>query len=83
MPKAPPTDRPQNGDSVFDAPWRAPSLLHVLREPERPYDLRIEAWLLPALHFLPAGLRMSTPPGTWAQSLWLSTSVAPAAPSQM
>jgi hypothetical protein len=45
-------------------------LLHVLRATQRPYDLRIEAWLSPALHHLPAGLRMSTPPGRWSLSLW-------------
>jgi hypothetical protein len=45
-------------------------LLHVVRIPEQPYDLRIEAWLSPSLHHLPAGLRMSTPPGTWSLSLW-------------
>ena len=49
---------------------RDPALLHVLRATEHPYDLRIEAWLSPALHHLPAGLRMSTPPGPWSLSLW-------------
>ena len=50
---------------------RAPALLHVLRATDQPYDLRIEAWLAPRLHHLPAGLRMSTPPGPWSLSLWL------------
>ncbi len=58
------------GRDVSTAADRAPGLLHVLREAERPYDLRIEAWLSPALHHLPAGLRMSTPPGPWSLSLW-------------
>jgi len=49
---------------------RASALLHVLRAPSQPYDLRIEAWLAPSLHHLPAGLRMSTPPGPWSLSLW-------------
>jgi hypothetical protein len=26
--------------------------------------------LSPSLHHLPAGLRMSTPPGPWSLSLW-------------
>jgi hypothetical protein len=46
-------------------------LLHVLREPARPYDLRVEAWLAPALHHLPVLLRLSTPPSAWAMSLTL------------
>ena len=49
---------------------RAPPLLHVRRDPERPYDLRIEAWLSPSLHHLPIALRMSTPPGGWSLALW-------------
>ncbi len=53
----------------------SPALLHVLRlSTERPYDLRIEAWLSPSLHHLPAGLRMSTPPSTWSLSLWRRSS---------
>ena len=64
---------PELADAGQDLPGpagRAPGLLHVLREADRPYDLRIEAWLSPALHHLPAGLRMSTPPGPWSLSLW-------------
>jgi len=63
----PPADEPGND---LSAPGeRAPGLLHVLRAPERPYDLRIEAWLSPALHHFPAALRMSTPPGPWSLTL--------------
>ena len=65
----PPELRPQ-GNELSASGDRAPALLHVLRAPERPYDLRIEAWLSPSLHHLPAGLRMSTPPGPWSLSLW-------------
>jgi len=56
---------------------RACALLHVLREPERPYDLRVEAWLAPGLHHLPAGLRMSTPPGAWTLALWVEDDTDP------
>ncbi|MET0383015.1 MAG: hypothetical protein ABW032_06290, partial [Burkholderiaceae bacterium] len=49
---------------------RAPALLHLLREPERPYDLRIDVWLSPSRHHLPVGLRMSAPPGDWSLALW-------------
>jgi len=65
----PPELRPQ-GNELSASGDRAPALLHVLRATERPYDLRIEAWLSPSLHHLPAGLRMSTPPSTWSLSLW-------------
>jgi hypothetical protein len=69
----PPGDPPPElrGNDVSTPGDRAPALLHVLRATEQPYDLRIEAWLAPSLHHLPAALRLSTPPGPWSQSLWL------------
>lgn len=68
----PPGDPPPElrGNDVSTSARRASALLHVLRAPAQPYDLRIEAWLAPSLHHLPAGLRMSTPPGPWSLSLW-------------
>ena len=65
----PPELQPQ-GNELSAGGDRAPALLHVLRATEQPYDLRIEAWLSPSLHHLPAGLRMSTPPGPWSLALW-------------
>ena len=40
----------------------AQPLLHLVREPERPYDLRVEAWLDPAQQHLPARLLLSPVP---------------------
>ena len=72
----PPGEAPPElqGNDVSAPGNRASALLHVLRATEQPYDLRIEAWLSPALHHLPAGLRMSTPPGPWSLSLWQRSS---------
>ncbi len=67
LPTGPPPPLPGNELSAMGD--RAPGLLHVLRASERPYDLRIEAWLSPALHHFPAALRMSTPPGPWSLTL--------------
>ena len=69
-PGDPPPELRAQGNELSKAGGRVPALLHVLRATEQPYDLRIEAWLSPALHHLPAGLRMSTPPGAWSLSLW-------------
>jgi len=69
-PGDPPSELLRQGNELSARPVRAPALLHVLRATEQPYDLRIEAWLSPSLHHLPAGLRMSTPPGPWSLSLW-------------
>jgi hypothetical protein len=68
----PPGDPPPElqGNDLSAPGDRAPALLHVLRATDQPYDLRIEAWLAPSLHHLPAGLRMSTPPGPWSLALW-------------
>ena len=67
---APPPELAARGNELSKTGDRAPALLHVLRAPERPYDLRIEAWLSPSLHHFPAGLRLSTPPGQWSLTLW-------------
>ena len=69
-PGEPPPELQRQGNELSAQADRAPALLHVLRATEQPYDLRIEAWLSPSLHHLPAGLRMSTPPGPWSLSLW-------------
>ena len=69
-----PPELQRQGNHLSEQANRAPALLHVLRATEQPYDLRIEAWLSPSLHHLPAGLRMSTPPGPWSLSLWESSS---------
>jgi hypothetical protein len=73
-PGDPPREWLHQGNDLSAAGDQAPGLLHVLRTAERPYDLRIEAWLSPSLHHLPAGLRMSTPPGSWSLSLWQRSS---------
>ena len=69
-PGKPPPELASQGNDLSAPEDRAPALLHVLRATERPFDLRIEAWLSPSLHHFPAGLRMSTPPGPWFQWLW-------------
>ena len=73
-PGDPPRELVPQRNELSGRPDRAPALLHVVRAAERPYDLRIEAWLSPSLHHLPAGLRMSNPPGTWSLSLWQRSS---------
>jgi hypothetical protein len=37
--------------------------LHLLREPRRPYDTRVEVWLDPARHYLPVRVVLVTVPG--------------------
>jgi hypothetical protein len=61
------------------AALRAAPLLHLVRDPDRPYDLRVEAWLAPAIHHFPIALRLATPPGPWSFTLWLESVDARAA----
>jgi hypothetical protein len=55
---------------------RAGPLLHLVREPVRPYDLRVETWLAPAIHHFPIALRLATPPSHWSFCLWLDAAEA-------
>jgi hypothetical protein len=73
-PGDPPPELGPQGNELSGRLDRAPALLHVVRATGQPYGLRIEAWLSPALHHLPAGLRMSNPPGNWSLSLWQRSS---------
>lgn len=45
-------------------------LVHLVREPERPYDLRVEVWLDPAQHHLPARLRLTPVPAGAPLEWW-------------
>jgi len=73
----PPPELASQGNELSTGADRAPDLLHVVRASEQPYALRIEAWLSPSLHHLPAGLRMSAPPGTWSLALWQRSARSP------
>jgi len=55
---------------------RAAPLLHLVREPVRPYDLRVEAWLAPSIHHFPIALRLATPPSRWSFRLWVAAAEA-------
>jgi hypothetical protein len=59
----------------------AAPLLHLVREPEHPFDLRVELWSSPATHHLPIALRLSTPPGRWSFELWLESAADTQDPS--
>lgn len=53
------------GEPQADAPagTAGPPALPLVREPARPYDLRVEVWLDPARHHLPSRLRLTVVPG--------------------
>jgi hypothetical protein len=64
---------PPDALSGVPARMQAAPLLHLVREPDRPYDLRVEAWLAPAIHHFPIALRLTTPPGQWSFTLRLAS----------
>jgi hypothetical protein len=51
-------------DSARAVPDAGRAELHLLREPERPYDTRAEVWLAADVDYLPTALRLSTLPGS-------------------
>lgn len=46
--------------------------VHLVREPERPYDLRMDLWLARQAGHLPVGLRLTQVPGRDPVSYWLA-----------
>jgi hypothetical protein len=63
------------------ADGRLVSAVPLKREPTRPYDLRVQVWLDPARHHLPAMVRLSVVPGGAALELLAEPGPAPAAAS--
>lgn len=56
---------PQDGSGDTGA-----RLVYLVREPQRPYDLRVEAWLDPAQQHLPARLRLTPVPAGAPLEWW-------------
>lgn len=57
------------GEERLDAAAGDVPTLHLLREAQRPHDVRAEVWLDASRHFLPVGARLSTNGGV--EALWL------------
>lgn len=45
--------------------------VHLVREPEVPYDQRVELWLATDAGHLPVGIRLTTVPGSSSEAYWL------------
>ena len=60
------------------ADGRVVTALPLRREPARPYDLRVQVWLDPANHHLPALVRLSVVPGGAVLELLADPSSLPA-----
>ncbi|MCC6850786.1 MAG: DUF3108 domain-containing protein [Comamonadaceae bacterium] len=52
---------------------RVEDALHWVREPERPYDTRVQVWLDPSRHYLPVRLLLQAPPGRESTEFLLRT----------
>ncbi len=66
--------------ALADASLRPPHpFLALVREPTRLYDVRVQVWLDPQLHHLPARVRFTPVPRGLAQELTLQTADAAAA----
>lgn len=61
---------------VVDRPLLEPSgrplpTVRLVREPQAPYDQRVEVWLAAEAGHLPVGLRFTTVPGRASEAYWL------------
>ena len=63
--------------AVGPAEAAAPPPVHLVREPRRPYDTRVEVWLDPQRQHLPQRLRLASPPAGDALELQLQAAAAP------
>lgn len=62
------------GRSALELPERrVEDALHWVREPERPYDTRVQVWLDPSRHYLPVRLLLQAPPGRESTEFLLRT----------
>lgn len=56
--------------------------VHLVREPARPYDQRVELWLAPQAGHVPVALRFTPVPGKASSSFWLRGALPPAPASR-
>lgn len=59
------------GDESIEAAGQRVAAVRLVREPDQPYDQRVEVWLARAAGHLPVGLRLTTVPGKEPVSVWL------------
>ncbi|WP_374673969.1 DUF3108 domain-containing protein [Ideonella sp.] len=59
------------GRPVIEPAGHAIPTVHLVREPEVPYDQRVEVWLAAEAGHLPVGLRLTTVPGRVSEAYWL------------
>lgn len=52
---------------------RRVGLTHLLREPQRPYDLRVQLWLAPTMDHLPVGISWGVEPAGQPLILWMTS----------
>ena len=52
---------------------RRVGLTHLLREPQRPYDLRVQLWLAPTMDHLPVGIAWGVEPAGQPLILWMTS----------
>lgn len=69
------------GDEQVEPNGTPIPVVHLLREPTRPYDQRIELWLAREAGHLPVGLRFTQVPGRGSEAYWLTSPLPAVAPA--
>ncbi len=54
--------------------------LKLVRNPDHPYDQKVEIWLAPSLNYLPARIRLTETNGDFIDQQWVSSEAAPGSP---
>lgn len=69
------------GDEQVEPNGTPIPVVHLRREPTRPYDQRIELWLAREAGHLPVGLRFTQVPGRSSEAYWLTSPLPAPAPA--
>ena len=51
--------------------------MKLVRNPDQPYDQKVEIWLAPSLNYLPARIRLTETNGDFIDQQWVSSEAAP------
>lgn len=61
------------GEEDLTLPGGRQRALHLLRQPRKEFDQRVELWLAPGLDYAPVRLRLTQPSGDWLEQQWSGT----------
>ncbi|HUR90028.1 MAG TPA: DUF3108 domain-containing protein, partial [Ramlibacter sp.] len=61
------------GTESLTLPGGKMQAVHLIRNPRKEYDVKVELWLAPGAAYAPVRLRLTQPNGDWVDQQWSST----------